>query len=150
MRRLLQFVLLAIFFAANPLRAQSPPVVVRASTILDGKGHALSNTLIVVEETKIVRIGGAVPAGAIIYDLAGLTVTPGWIDTHSHLFWHFNNGRLAGKDEPPAQAILHAAENAVLTLDAGFTTIQSPGSPEDKGLRDASGCGIIPGPRMLT
>jgi imidazolonepropionase-like amidohydrolase len=79
-----------------------------------------------------------------------LTVTPGWIDTHAHIFWHFDNGRLAGKDEPPVRAMLHAADNAILTLNAGFTTIQSPGSPEDKDLRDAIARGIIPGPRMLT
>jgi imidazolonepropionase-like amidohydrolase len=125
-------------------------MVLKISTLLDGKGHTQTNTIVVIEETKIVRIGGAVPAGAITYDLTGLTVTPGWIDTHAHLFWHFNNGRLAGKDEPPTQAILHAAENAVVTLNAGFTTIQSPGSPEDKDLREAIARGILPGPRMLT
>jgi imidazolonepropionase-like amidohydrolase len=41
-------------------------------------------------------------------------------------------------------------DNAILTLRAGFTTIQSPGSPEDKDLRDAIARGIIPGPRLLT
>jgi imidazolonepropionase-like amidohydrolase len=64
--------------------------------------------------------------------------------------WHFDNGRLAGKGEPPLQAMLHAVDNAVVTLDAGFTTIQSPGSPEDKYLRDAIARGITPGPRILT
>ena len=33
---------------------------------------------------------------------------------------------------------------------AGFTTIQSPGSPEDKALRDAIDRGALPGPRILT
>jgi imidazolonepropionase-like amidohydrolase len=137
--------------ACGPLSpAQNSPIVIKASTILNGKGGAVANAVIVVEGEKIARIGGAIPANAVIYDLTGLTVTPGWIDTHAHLIWHFDNGRLAGKDEPIAQAILHAADNAVLTLDAGFTTIQSPGSPEDKFLRDAVARGIIPGPRMLT
>lgn len=130
--------------------AQNRPIVIKASTILDGKGGTTANAVIVVEGEKIARIGGAIPANAVTYDLTGLTVTPGWIDTHAHLIWHFVNGRLAGKDEPIAQAILHAADNAVLTLEAGFTTIQSPGSPEDKYLRDAVARGIIPGPRMLT
>src|SRR5690349_12877441 len=146
-RRLL---ITAVLFLPSLTGAQTRPIVLRTSTILDGKGHALTDTIIIVEGTKIVRIGGAAPAGAITYDLTSLIVTPGWIDTHAHLFWHFNNGRLAGKDEPPAQAILHAAENAVLTLNAGFTTVQSPGSPEDKDLRDAIARGILPGPRLLT
>ena len=118
--------------------------------ILDGKGHAFHNTSIVVEGNKIARIGGSAPRDALVYDLSGLTIAPGFIDTHAHLWWHFSNGRLAGKDEPPVQAMLHAVDNTVLTLRAGFTTIQSPGSPEDKDLRDAIARGITPGPRILT
>ena len=129
---------------------QERPIVLKAATVLDGKGQILRNTIIVVEAGKIVSIGGDTPAGAIVYDLSSLTVTPGWIDTHAHIFWHFDNGRLAGKDEPPVRAMLHAVDNAILTLNAGFTTIQSPGSAEDKDLREAIVRGIIPGPRMLT
>ncbi len=154
MPRYLRFVLAVSFFATLPLTelamGQNRPIVLKAATVIDGKGQILRNTIIVVEDGKIARIGGAAPAGAITYDLTSLTVTPGWIDTHSHIFWHFDNGRLAGKDEPPVRAMLHATDNAVLTLDAGFTTIQSPGSPQDKDLRDAIARGIIPGPRILT
>ena len=146
---------LAAAFIATPLAtgsvaAQEHPIVLKATVILDGTGQVLRNTIIVVEAGKIARIGGDRPAGAITYDLTGLTVTPGWIDTHAHIFWHFDNGRLAGKDEPPVRAMLHAADNAVLTLNAGFTTIQSPGSSEDKDLREAIARGTIPGPRLLT
>jgi imidazolonepropionase-like amidohydrolase len=154
MRKILRLVLVAAFMgvplATRPILSQERPIVLKAATVLGGKSQILHNTIIVVEGGKITRIGGDVPAGAITYDLSGLTVTPGWIDTHAHIFWHFDNGRLAGKDEPPIRAMLHAADNAILTLNAGFTTIQSPGSPEDKDLRDAIARGIIPGPRMLT
>jgi imidazolonepropionase-like amidohydrolase len=154
MPRYLRF-FLAVFFLATLLLAklaagQEHPIVLKAATVLDGRGQVLRNTIIVVEGAKIARIGGDAPAGAITYYLTGLTVTPGWIDTHAHIFWHFDNGRLAGKDEPPVQAMLHAADNAILTLNAGFTTIQSPGAPEDKDLRDAISRGIISGPRILT
>ena len=144
----------AFLFATAALRrdplCQQRPIVLKAATILDGKGQVLRNTIIVVDGGNIARIGGDAPIGAITYDLTSLTVTPGWIDTHAHIFWHFDNGRLAGKDEPPVRAMLHATDNAILTLNAGFTTIQSPGSPEDKDLREAIARGIIPGPRMLT
>jgi imidazolonepropionase-like amidohydrolase len=46
--------------------------------------------------------------------------------------------------------MLHGVDNAIVTLNAGFTTIQSPGLPNDKYLRDAIARGIIPGPRILT
>jgi imidazolonepropionase-like amidohydrolase len=46
--------------------------------------------------------------------------------------------------------MLSAAANAYATLMAGFTTVQSPGSPEDKDLRDWIANGGVPGPRILT
>ncbi len=154
MLRYLRFVLAIFFVAILPLTkivlGQGRSIVLKTATVLDGKGQILHNTIILVEDGKIARIGGEAPSGAITYDLTSLTVTPGWIDTHAHIFWHFDNGRLAGKDEPPVHAMLHAADNAILTLNAGFTTIQSPGSPEDKDLREAIARGIIPGPRVLT
>ena len=154
MPRYVRFVC-AVFLLAAPCLisrtvAQERPIVLKAATVLDGRGQILRNTIIVVEDGKIARIGGDAPAGAVTYDLTSLTVTPGWIDTHAHIFWHFDNGRLAGKDEPPIRAMLHATDNAILTLNAGFTTIQSPGSAEDKDLREAIARGIVPGPRMLT
>jgi imidazolonepropionase-like amidohydrolase len=141
---------IAAAFLTKPLVGQERLIVLKAATVLDGLGQIFHNTIIVVEGGKIARIGGDAPAGAVTYDLSSLTVTPGWIDTHAHIFWHFDNGRLAGKDEPPVRAMLHAADNAILTLNAGFTTIQSPGSPEDKDLREAIARGTIPAPRMLT
>jgi imidazolonepropionase-like amidohydrolase len=52
--------------------------------------------------------------------------------------------------ETPEQATLAIAENAYATLMAGFTTIQSLGSPEDRDLRSATASGALPGPRILT
>ena len=142
--------LVTFFIGAHVVNAQQKPIALVASTILDGSGKVLHNQSIIVEGSKIVSIGGPIPADAQVYNLGTLTVTPGLIDTHAHIMWHFDQGRLAGKNEPPLQAMLHAVDNAVVTLDAGFTTIQSPGSPEDKYLRDAIARGIIPGPRILT
>ena len=80
-----------------------------------------------------------------------MTVMPGWIDLHDHITWHFGpNGRIEDKSETPSQAALAAAGNAYATLMAGFTTIQSVGSPEDKELRAAINSGAVPGPRLLT
>jgi imidazolonepropionase-like amidohydrolase len=152
MRKPLRFVApfaaLAILLPPSLTIGQTQHIALKTSTVLDGKGHKLSNATIVVEGAKIASVGAR--TDAITYDLTGLTVTPGWIDTHSHLWWHFDNGRLAGKNEPPLQAILHAVDSGVLTLNAGFTTIQSPGSLEDKYLRDAIARGILPGPRIFT
>ena len=138
-------------FGALVVCAQPRPVVLKTSTLFDGKGKTLNNTIVVIEGSKIARIGGAAPANAITYDLTAFSVSPGWIDTHSHVSYHFDNhDRYASRDEPQEQAILHDADNLVRTLNAGFTTVQSPGALIDRDLRDATARGILPGPRIVT
>jgi imidazolonepropionase-like amidohydrolase len=76
---------------------------------------------------------------------------PGWIDAHDHLTWSFGaDGKNAGSDRTTQEAAYASAENARVTLLAGFTTIQSVGSPTDVPLRDAIARGLVPGPRLLT
>lgn len=130
--------------------AQQSPVIISSGTVLDGRGQVLHNVQIVVQNGKILRIDRQAKS-APTYDLRRVTVLPGWIDVHDHITWHFGpNGRPEDKDETPAQAALAEAGNAWITLMAGFTTIQSVGSPEDKDLRAAINSGAIPGPRVLT
>lgn len=133
-------------------QSQARPIVIRASTVLDGKGAILRDIAIVVEGTRIARIDSNVSAAT--YDLRGVTVMPGWIDTHTHIAAHFDRetDRVHSPQvkETPQQAMLYAAENAYKTFMAGFTTIQSPGAELDKDLRDWIAEGRIPGPRILT
>jgi len=133
--------------------AMAQPIVIKTSTILDGKGGILKNKTIVVEGDRIARIQDS--GGNATYDLSGLTVMPGWIDTHVHLGWHFNKeGRLdqggRGSKETPEQTALYAEGNAYATLMGGFTTVQSVGSAIDGDVRDLVNAGVIPGPRILT
>ena len=135
--------------------SQDDTTVIRASTVLDGAGATLKDVDITVRGGKIVAISKATskaPAGTII-DLRGnKTVLPGLIDAHSHLTWYFNaQGRYHtnADGETPAQGLAAAVVNAHATLMAGFTTVQSPGSPEDLKVREmveAQGNG----PRILT
>jgi imidazolonepropionase-like amidohydrolase len=142
--------LLLVLSLTCVLPAQAPaPVVIRAGTLLDGRGGVQRNVAITVENGRIARVGPA--SGAVTHDLSGLTVMPGWIDTHVHIGWHFNReGRYDNRGETPAQAALWAAENAYATLLGGFTTVQSLGAAADADLRDAIARGILPGPRVLT
>jgi imidazolonepropionase-like amidohydrolase len=128
------------------------PVVIHAGVLLDGRGQVLHNVDIVVQNGKILRVDAKPQAGRhAAYDLSKMTVMPGWIDVHDHITWHFGpNGRVEDKTETQQQAALAAAGNAYATLTAGFTTIQSLGSPEDKDLRAAINRGALPGPRILT
>jgi imidazolonepropionase-like amidohydrolase len=129
----------------------STPIILRAGTLLDGRGHVLHNMQIVVENGKIVRVEKSQQVKGTSYDLSDLTVMPGWIDVHDHITWHFGpNGRVEDKSETVEQVALAESANAYATLMAGFTTIQSVGSPEDKALRAAIAGGGLPGPRILT
>jgi imidazolonepropionase-like amidohydrolase len=129
--------------------AQSKRIVIAASTVLDGKGRVLRNTRIAIEGPKIVALDPK--AGPVDYDLRGRTVLPGWIDAHVHITWSFGpDGKNAGQGGTTQEAAYAAASNAWLTLMAGFTTIQSVGSPTDIPLRDAIAKGSLPGPRILT
>jgi imidazolonepropionase-like amidohydrolase len=127
----------------------SKRIVIAASTVLDGKGRVLHNTRIVIEGTKIVAIDPK--AGPVDYDLRGLTVLPGWIDAHVHITWSFGkDGKNAGAGSTTPEAAYQAASNAWVTLMAGFTTVQSVGSPTDVPLRNLIAKGMLPGPRILT
>lgn len=140
--------LIAVLLNLVPLLAQDQPVFIKASTLLDGKGGVQHDVSITVEGSKIRGIG---PASKTTYDLRGLTVLPGLIDTHVHIAWHLGpDGRYQPRDDSPVTSLGYTLENAYVTLMAGFTTIQSLGSPIDGDARDAIKRGVMPGPRLLT
>lgn len=134
----------------SPTPAQSQRIVIGASTLLDGKGHTRHDARIVIEGSKIVAIEPRA-ARPVDYDLSGLTVLPGWIDAHVHITWIFGkDGKNAGAAGTSQEDAYKSASNAWVTLMAGFTTVQSVGSPNDVPLRDAIAKGLLPGPRILT
>ena len=127
----------------------SPRLVIAVSTVLDGRGAVLHDTRIVVEGSRIVSIDPA--ASPVGIDLGGLTVMPGWIDTHVHLSWYFDeHGRSVSGGDAPQDRARHTFENAEATLRAGFTTVQSLGAPIDGPVRDAIARGEARGPRVIT
>lgn len=94
--------------------------------------------------------------GAKVISLPGMTLMPGMIEGHSHLFLHAYNETLwndqvmkESRAERTARAVVHARR----TLMAGFTTVRDLGTEgamyDDAGLKEAINKGIIPGPRML-
>ena len=151
-RRPVLFAVVLMLAATGSGRAQEEaPVTIRAGLLIDGAGDTRSNARVFVNGSTVTRVDGL--RGAVDYDLSDLTLMPGWIDTHVHLTSHFEaDGRLhrEGVAETSAQTMLHAVGNAYRTLLAGFTTVQSLGSPLDADLRDAIDRGDVPGPRVLT
>jgi imidazolonepropionase-like amidohydrolase len=147
-RRLLAFLFVVCALVAPP-QAQSRRLVLAIGTALDGRGGVLHDTRLVIEDGRIAAIDpGAQP---VDYDLRSWTVTPGWIDTHVHLNWHFDEQhRSVSGGDAPDQAALYTAEDAWVTLRGGFTTVQSVGAAIDGPVRDRINRGSLPGPRVLT
>ena len=149
-------VLLMLLTLAVPptMGAQEGSSVLRAGRIVDGRGGVLPARDVVIRDGRIAEIlppGQGV--GEVVYELEGLTLLPGLIDTHVHIGWHFDRSgktQSSAVQETPEESILYAAENAWVTLKSGVTTVQSLGSASDGELRDAIARGVLPGPRILT
>jgi len=143
---------IALAAAATLLAAQPAPpsrIVIAVGTALDGRGSVIRDTRLVIQDGKIAAMDPK--AAPIDYDLRKLTVSPGWIDTHVHLNWHFDDQhKSVSGGEPPEQAALFTAEDAWMTLQGGFTTVQSVGAAIDGPVRDRINRGLLPGPRVLT
>jgi imidazolonepropionase-like amidohydrolase len=138
-----------VFFMLGAFSLCAQTIVLQTGTLLDGRGGVLKDRQIVIEGSKI----RAVAAGTAkaTYDLRGLTVMPGWIDTHIHLNWHLDakNQSVASGGKAEDMALATAAD-AYITLNGGFTTVQSVGAAIDAPVRDIIARGLLPGPRVLT
>jgi len=130
--------------------------------MFDGKSKALiSNAVVVIKGDKIVDIGSNVtpPADAQVIDLGDVTLSPGFIDAHTHLtldYTDYNKRRLEELSLNVSEQTIRATAFARATVEAGFTTVRDVGSRfvgsrefVDVALRNAINKGLIVGPRML-
>jgi imidazolonepropionase-like amidohydrolase len=133
-------------------------IVLRPARVFDGAAMHEGWVVRVVGD----RIDAAGPSGSIaagnarVVDLAGLTLTPGLVEGHSHVLLHpYNEApwEFQVAHEPLALRTARAVNSLRATLMAGFTTLRDLGTEgagyADVGLRDAIDQGIIPGPRLL-
>src|SRR5438128_2115371 len=156
-------VIAVVLLSAVATSAADQTIVLKAARMFDGKSKSLvTNSVVVVQGDKIVDVGSnvAVPSDAKVIDLGDMTLSPGFMDAHTHLTLdftgNFNERRLKELQTNVSEMTLMAISYARATLEAGFTTVRDLGSrfvssPEfvDVALRNAINHGITPGPHML-
>jgi imidazolonepropionase-like amidohydrolase len=141
--------------ASAGLKAQKQVIVLHAARLFDvAAGKIVAPGEVLVEGERIVAAGTSVehPAGAEVIDLGDMTLMPGLIDAHVHLFLHPGAEDLQTVEEGVPGRTIIAALAAKADLMAGFTAERDMGT-EGAGSADtavmlAIDQGLILGPRL--
>ncbi len=157
MKKMLRLVCLIGIFSGSCFAQQI--TLLKPDRVFDGQ-EMHENWWVLIKDNHIEAVGESknfkVPPNAEVLDLKGMTLMPGMIEGHSHLFLHpynetpWNDQVLT---ESRAERTARAVNHARATLMAGFTTVRDLGTEgagyDDVGLKSAIEKGVIPGPRML-
>ena len=156
-------VLLLLLSFGISAHAADETIALKAARLFDGKSSSLlQNGVVIVRGDKIVDAGSnlPLPMGAQVIDLGDATLSPGFMDAHTHLTadysGNYNERRLQELDLNVSEQAIHATVFARATVEAGFTTVRDLGSRfvasrefVDVALRNSINKGTIVGPRML-
>ena len=139
-------------FASTYARRPNPPVLIRNATIMTAAGPELEGASILLQDGRVIAIGYDVdaPPDAEVIDGTGKFVTPGIIDTHTHLGVYPAPGTSGVSDGNEATNPVTAevwAEHSFwpqdpqipLAIAGGVTVVQAlPGSANLVGGRSAT------------
>ena len=132
-------------------------ILIRAGQVIDvDNAVVLKDQAILIDSGRIVSLQAyraGLAEGIKVLDWSAYTVSPGFMDMHTHLAGDLLNfSTEAFLKAKPEDDVLAGVDNARKTLQAGFTTVRDVGSYNafvDVSLRDAIAKGWLPGPRMF-
>jgi len=151
------FLLAACFLVAvaPAQEASAAATVLHAARLLQvDAGILLQPGEVLIEGDRIRAVAVVVehPPGAKVLDLGDVTLLPGLIDAHVHLFLHPGDEDLQTVEESVPWRTILAEQAAKADLLAGFTAERDMGSEgagsADTAVRDAIDKGMILGPRL--
>lgn len=146
---------------AKDNNTSGPAILLLPERVFDAAGNKSYTGWGVLVEGGIIRAAGPAasiksPEGTQVIELPGMTVLPGLIDAHSHVFLHPYKEALWDDQvlkEPLAYRTIRAVNHCRDTLLAGFTTLRDLGTEgagyADVSLQRAIDEGLVPGPRLL-
>jgi len=160
--RLLRFTFAFLFSLTTVSFAADNVIALKAARLFDGKSKTLmSNAVVLVQGNTITDVGSniQIPPDARVIDLGDATLSPGFMDAHTHLTLdysgNYNERRLKELERNVSEMAYECIAYARATVDAGFTSVRDVGSRitnthdfPDVSLRNAINRGILVGPRM--
>ena len=139
--------------------AMAEPILLRPAQVFDGiTAQPHPGWEVLVDADRIAAVGPhlPVPGNTRTIELPGLTLMPGMIEGHGHLFLHPYNETSWDEQvlhEALALRTARAVVHARATLLAGFTSERDLGTEgagyADVGLKQAIDQGIVVGPRLI-
>ncbi|HUC76813.1 MAG TPA: amidohydrolase family protein, partial [Vicinamibacterales bacterium] len=149
-RRSITLLSVACLAQLTPALAAPRVLVVRCGTLMaDAARPPVRDATIVITDGAITAVGTrvALPPGAEEVDLRGLTVIPGLVDAHAHLW----TGPLTSQTTSDALAALRASKAVAFALESGVVAIRTLGSQGfvDVAIASAIDEGTIPGPHIV-
>jgi len=135
--------------------------LLKADRVFDARSEQThAGWVLLVQGDRITAVGPAAqvktPPGTQTIDLPGMTLLPGLIDAHSHIFLHPYNETLWNDQvlkESQSYRTIEAVQHVHDTLMAGFTTLRDLGTEgagyADVDVQRAINQGLIPGPHMF-
>jgi imidazolonepropionase-like amidohydrolase len=137
--------------------SQVKSLLLQNVTIIDGSGREPQKSMdVLVSEGRISALGrsGSLDVNrqeTEMFALDGMTLLPGLIDCHVHIFADASPEGRIKTDEPPGLALLRAAYHVRCTLEAGITTVRDLGGQAhmEFALRRAIAEGYCSGPRLM-
>jgi imidazolonepropionase-like amidohydrolase len=144
----------AVMTCVLACNAHAETLVLKADAYIDvDAGRRITPGILVVEGARIAALNpAAMPGGARVIELPGLTLLPGFIDVHTHLGSDLGEGwESRGVRWTDIDHALLGVRYARLTLISGFTTVRDVGSSgfADVALMHAIERGDFPGPRVV-